>query len=256
MSTPLAIAAVTAVLQNFLQNSVTDLATVLGGPVTVSTEPPDRIDIGTASPDRINLFLFQATENQGWRNSACHRAPRTATAFPIPTSRSISSYLLTAYGSGPLHAEVLLGQAMFVLHEMPVLTRDAIRAVSATAAAAARWPNDLGTGRPDRADQDHAAGHVGRGNLENLVRAPVAISPDRSLQSVGCPDRKQAIRPADVARAGAQPSRDAIRTAAIDLLQSQANAGADDRGRPTDPRRLQSGDRWPAPARRRNARPD
>ena len=69
MSTPLAVATVTAVLQNFLQNSVTDLAAVLGGPVTVSTEPPDRIDIGTASPDRINLFLFQATENQGWRNT-------------------------------------------------------------------------------------------------------------------------------------------------------------------------------------------
>jgi hypothetical protein len=44
-------------------------------------------------------------------------------------------YLLTAYGSGPLHAEILLGQAMFVLHEMPVLTRDAIRAVSATPVA-------------------------------------------------------------------------------------------------------------------------
>ena len=40
------------------------------------------------------------------------------------------SYLLTAYGSGPSHAEALLGLAMFVLHEMPVLTRDAIRAVT------------------------------------------------------------------------------------------------------------------------------
>ena len=36
-------------------------------------------------------------------------------------------YLLTAYGSGDFHAEVLLGHAMFVLHEMPVLTREAIR---------------------------------------------------------------------------------------------------------------------------------
>ena len=132
MSTPLAVATVTAVLQNFLQNSVTDLATVLGGPVTVSTEPPDRIDIGVASPDRINLFLFQATENQGWRNVARLRVRLTATQFPILTSRWIERRPSTAYGAGPLHAEVLLGQAMFVLHEMPVLTRDAIRNVSAT----------------------------------------------------------------------------------------------------------------------------
>ncbi len=132
MSTPLAVATVTAVLQNFLQNSVTDLATVLGGPVTVSTEPPDRIDIGAASPDRINLFLFQATENQGWRNVALPSRSTNGDPISNPYLALDLSYLLTAYGAGPLHAEVLLGQAMFVLHEMPVLTRDAIRAVSAT----------------------------------------------------------------------------------------------------------------------------
>ena len=132
MSTPLAVATVTAVLQNFLQNSVTDLATVLGGPVTVSTEPPDRIDIGAASPDRINLFLFQATENQGWRNVALPARSSNGDAISNPYLALDLSYLLTAYGAGPLHAEVLLGQAMFVLHEMPVLTRDAIRNVSAT----------------------------------------------------------------------------------------------------------------------------
>ena len=38
------------------------------------------------------------------------------------------SYLLTAYGSADFHAEALLGYAMSVFHEMPVLTRDAIRA--------------------------------------------------------------------------------------------------------------------------------
>src|SRR6267142_5997987 len=64
MSTPLALATVTAVLQKFSQNSITDhdLAATLGGSITVSAEPPDRIDNGASSPDRINLFLFQATE--------------------------------------------------------------------------------------------------------------------------------------------------------------------------------------------------
>jgi len=130
MSSPLAVATVTAVLQNFLQNSVTDLAAVLGGSITISTEPPDRIDNGAASPDRINLFLFQATENQGWRNLALPSRARSGDRISNPFLALDLSYLLTAYGSGPLHAEALLGHAMFVLHEMPVLTRDAIRAVT------------------------------------------------------------------------------------------------------------------------------
>ena len=104
MSTPLALATVTAVLQNFLQNSVTDLATVLGGNVVVSTEPPDRIDIGAASPDRINLFLFQATENQGWRNLGLPSRSANGDRISNPWLALDLSYLLTAYGSGPLHA--------------------------------------------------------------------------------------------------------------------------------------------------------
>ncbi|PYK48691.1 MAG: DUF4255 domain-containing protein [Verrucomicrobia bacterium] len=136
MSTPLALATVTAVLQNFIQNSITDhdLATTLGGNITVSAEPPDRIDNGASSPDRINLFLFQATENQGWRNVALPSRNPTGDRISNPPLALDLSYLLTAYGSGPLHAEALLGLAMFVLHEMPVLTRDVIRAVTVTPA--------------------------------------------------------------------------------------------------------------------------
>jgi hypothetical protein len=132
MSTPLALATVTAVLQNFIQNSITDhdLAATLGGSITVSAEPPDRIDNGASSPDRINLFLFQATENQGWRNLGLPSRNAEGDRINNPPLALDLSYLLTAYGSGPLHAEALLGLAMFVLHEMPVLTRDAIRAVT------------------------------------------------------------------------------------------------------------------------------
>ena len=129
MSSPLAIAAVSAVLRSFLQNSVVrhDLAALLGGNVTVSAERPARSNVGAASPDRLNLFLFQATENQGWRN---HDLPvRAANGDRVrnPPLALDLHYLLTAYGSGDFHAEVLLGHAMFVLHEMPVLTREAIR---------------------------------------------------------------------------------------------------------------------------------
>jgi hypothetical protein len=132
MSTPLALPTVTAVLQNFIQNSITDhdLAATLGGSITVSAEPPDRIDNGASSPDRINLFLFQATENQGWRNVGLPSRNPSGDRISNPPLALDLSYLLTAYGAGPLHAEALLGLAMFVLHEMPVLTRDAIRAVT------------------------------------------------------------------------------------------------------------------------------
>jgi hypothetical protein len=133
MSSPLAIATVTAVLQNFLQNSGKEVAAALGIPnITVSAEPPDRIEIDNVSPDRINLFLFQANENQGWRNvDFPSRNPNGDRISNAPLALDLS-YLLTAYGSAGLHAEALLGYAMFVLHEMPVLTRDAIRAVSIT----------------------------------------------------------------------------------------------------------------------------
>lgn len=130
MSSPLAIAAVSAVLRSFLQNSVVqhDLAAILGGSVTISAEPPDRIKIDAASPDRLNLFLFQATENQGWRNLGLPtRSAANGDRLRNPPLALDLHYLLTAYGSGDFHAEVLLGHAMFVLHEMPVLTREAIR---------------------------------------------------------------------------------------------------------------------------------
>jgi len=130
MSSPLAIATVSAVLRSFLQNSVIehDLAAILGGSVTISAEPPDRIDMGAATPDRLNLFLFQATENPGWRNRGLPTRAANGDRISNPPLALDLSYLLTAYGSGDFHAEVLLGHAMFVLHEMPVLTREAIRA--------------------------------------------------------------------------------------------------------------------------------
>jgi hypothetical protein len=129
MSSPLAIAAVSAVLRSFLQNSVIehDLAAVLGGNVLVSVEPPDRIPVGAAQPNRINLFLFQAVENTGWRNLGLPTRSINGDRLTTPPLALDLHYLLTAYGSGDFHAEALLGYAMFVLHEMPVLTRDAIR---------------------------------------------------------------------------------------------------------------------------------
>jgi Pvc16 N-terminal domain len=229
MSTPLAVATVTAVLQNFLQNSVTDLAAVLGGNVTVSTEPPDRIDIGTASPDRINLFLFQAAENQGWRNLALPSRSANGDRISNPYLALDLSYLLTAYGSGPLHAEVLLGQGMFVLHEMPILTRDAIRAVTLSPP---QPPLLAGLTISELADQ-----------IEQIKIVPQVTSVEEiskiwsALQSQYRPtavykasvvliESKKSVRPTLPVRARSLLVVP-FENPTIDLIQSQASAGAE-----------------------------
>jgi hypothetical protein len=153
MSSPLAIAAVTAVLKNFLDNSIAEVATALGGNITVSAEPPDRIDNGASSPDRINLFLFQAAENQGWRNAAFPSRNANGDRISNPPLALDLSYLLTAYGAADFHAEALLGYAMYVFHEMPVLTRDAIRAVSLTPADPPLLAGLNGSGLADQIEQ-------------------------------------------------------------------------------------------------------
>ena len=69
MSSPLAIAAVTAVLKDVLNNGFVDhdLSTV--GSFSVTAVPPDRITTGATEPNQLNLFLYQVTPNQGWRNA-------------------------------------------------------------------------------------------------------------------------------------------------------------------------------------------
>jgi hypothetical protein len=130
MSSALAIAGVTAVLKDLLHNGVIDhdLAGALGGPVTVTALPPDRITIDSSdAPSQLNIFMYQVTPNTGWRNvglpSRDGRGDRLTNA---PLALDLH-YLITAYGVKDLHTDILLGYAMQLLHETPVLTRDAIR---------------------------------------------------------------------------------------------------------------------------------
>ncbi|WP_347351793.1 Pvc16 family protein [Intrasporangium sp.] len=128
MSSPLAIATVTAVLKDLLNDGLvnSDLSASVGT-VAVSALPPDRISTGTDEPSRLNLFLYQVTANPGWRNEQYpSRDPegRRVSGPPLPLDLH---YLLTAYGAEDLDAEILLGYAMQLLHEMPVLTPDLIR---------------------------------------------------------------------------------------------------------------------------------
>ncbi len=137
MSTALAIASVTYVLKDLLNNGLIDqdITGAVGGNVSVTALPPDRIETGASTEgSQLNLFMYQATPNPGWRNHAlpAHNARGDRTTYP-PLALDLH-YLLCAYGAEELHPEILLGYGMQLLHETPVLTRDAIRASLAPAA--------------------------------------------------------------------------------------------------------------------------
>lgn len=130
MSNALAIAGVTAVLRDLLNNGLIDhsVSGSLGNAVTVSALPPDRIlPSNGLEPIQLNLFLYYVTPNQGWRNEGLpsrDSAGRVRLSNP-PLALDLH-YLLSAYGAEDLQAEILLGYAMQLLHESPVLSRSAI----------------------------------------------------------------------------------------------------------------------------------
>lgn len=130
MSSALAIASVTYVLKDLLNNGIIDhdVTSTINSAVTVTALPPDLVNLTDPNQvSRLNLFMYQASPNQGWRNAELpSRDSRGARTSAPPLALDLH-YLLTAYGFDELHAEVLLGYGMQLLHETPVITRDAIR---------------------------------------------------------------------------------------------------------------------------------
>jgi len=128
MSSALAIAAVTASLKDLINDGLIDHDLSSVGSFSVSALPPDRVATGGTEANALNLFLYQITANSGWRNAGLPSRDRTGVRLSSPPLALDLHYLLTAYGSHDLNAEVLLGYAMHVLHETPVLTRGQLRA--------------------------------------------------------------------------------------------------------------------------------
>jgi hypothetical protein len=131
VSTALAIAGVTAVLRDLLNDGMINhnISGVLGTTVTVTAMPPDRVvPPNGVEGSQLNIFLHQVTPNAAWRNEAM--PSRDASGVHRLTNPPLAldlHYLITAYGAEDLHAEILLGYAMQLLHEVPALGRDAIR---------------------------------------------------------------------------------------------------------------------------------
>jgi hypothetical protein len=151
MSNALALGAVTAVLKSLLDNRLASLSSILGGTPTVTVLAPDPEGgaTGATTGDRLNLFLYQTNPNPSWRNMGLPSRNSSGDRISNPPLAVDLHYLLTAYTKDAFHAEILLGHAMQLLHETPVLGRDAIRsalrnlATSSEAAARALATADL-----------------------------------------------------------------------------------------------------------------
>jgi hypothetical protein len=132
MSSALAIAATTAVIKSILESGLVradlNLSSVLST-FSVSALPPDRVQTTPTEPNQLNLFMYQATLNAGWRNVDLPSRDARGERIANPPLALDLHYMLCAYGSADLHAEMLLGVGMHLLHELPVLTREAIRKV-------------------------------------------------------------------------------------------------------------------------------
>ena len=129
MSNALAVASVSFVLVDLLNNGLIDrdISSTGVGDVSVTAWPPDRVDALGTNQSMLNLFLYNVTQNQGWRNVGLPSRDAAGARIANPPLALDLHYLLTAYGAQQLHAEILLGYGMQLLHETPILTRDSIR---------------------------------------------------------------------------------------------------------------------------------
>jgi hypothetical protein len=128
MSSATAIAATTATLRNLLANEIPKRDDELSD-LEVTTQPPDLARKGVTKA-QLNLFLYQTAINAGWRNVDLPHATRPGERGVPPLPLNLH-YLITAYGRAENDNDAVshrvLGGAMSVLHDNPVLARSAIR---------------------------------------------------------------------------------------------------------------------------------
>ncbi len=133
MSSGLAIASITAILKNLLEDGlVQNTALSSMGNILVTTLPPDQISVGVDGQPQLNLFMYQVSQNRNadWigcdRNHPNHVQASTLENENPPLAINLH-YLLTVYGAKDFQTELLLGAAMQIMHETPVISNDAIR---------------------------------------------------------------------------------------------------------------------------------
>src|SRR5215208_4044600 len=123
-----AIGGVSASLRNLLRDRMED-------PVDATIAPPD-VTVTNVTGRRLNLYLYQVTENGHLKNQEIPGQGHPGAYGHPPLSLDLH-YLLTAHGTAEteadsdLEAQQILGDAMRVLHDLPVVT-DQLRITTPT----------------------------------------------------------------------------------------------------------------------------
>ncbi|SEB38848.1 DUF4255 domain-containing protein [Terriglobus roseus] len=134
----LAISGVSAVLRSLLLSALTDggPGTLLTSPTSISANPPDLIPTGPDEQPRINLFMYYASLNTGYRNAELPSRDVSGGLLTNPPLALNLHYLVSAYGATQYDPEILLGWAMEVFHNNPMISRDTISDALAALGAA------------------------------------------------------------------------------------------------------------------------
>jgi len=131
MSNAYALAGVTHILKDLVNDAVVngDVASGIGTNLTVTALPPDRIGTGGADqqPAQLNIFLHRVTPNAAMRNMDLPTRGRNGERVARPRLALDLHYLVTAYAGQELQAEILLGYAMELFHELAIVPRDVVR---------------------------------------------------------------------------------------------------------------------------------
>ncbi|MCA1666951.1 MAG: DUF4255 domain-containing protein [Thermomicrobia bacterium] len=136
MNSPLALAAMTFILKDMLDNRIVQRGVTADvGSVAITALPPDRIATGSDERSQLNVFLYRVTPYTAWRNNGSSMLDAAETRR-APMALDLH-YLISAYGEHDFHAEILLGYAMQILHETPILTHgEIVRALASIAPSA------------------------------------------------------------------------------------------------------------------------
>lgn len=124
MNHGLAIASITAILKNILENGlVQDAALSSMGNVLFTTLPPDQITVGADGQPQLNLFLYQVTQNRNATSVNNHGD--NYSGYPDSSLQPLDvnlHYLLTVYGTKDFQTELLLGFVMALMNQASTLS--------------------------------------------------------------------------------------------------------------------------------------
>ena len=125
MSNAPVIAAVTTALGHVISAGMSADTDLPG--IQMTTMPPDKARDGN-NTNQINIFLYQTVHNGAWRNLDLPQQVRPGDTGTPPLALNLY-YIISVYGkdNNEVLAQRLLGRAMAVLHDQPLLDADAIR---------------------------------------------------------------------------------------------------------------------------------